>query len=338
MKEGRRASGTSLREARPGAAELRRIVAWYLEHAYARWEGPGTTPYYCDPSRVGHFAVRPADLATGGEAALFRLFVAMSMYQARRDTVIMAQQRAMTRPLALSLLSPTRPRARAQRSPCEHLASAATFDAHCDVRKVGARATCGHLPRAACHVKDATLLLRRMGDMGKLPTSAWLHLWKDRPLRRELATMLAAHTDPRVRADALVERFSAVYRVGRKLATMFVSALSTPALAPGLTPWFPAVDGSGLVVVDTHVGRAVDQLRGAHAASTYESRARWLQEQAATIDLRKLRPELPRSSPRLVQQAVYVFCSRSNRMARRDPCSRAACAPCPSSLCPFARR
>ena len=39
-------------------------------------------------------------------------------------------------------------------------------------------------------------------------------------------------------------------RVGRKLATMFVSALSTPALAPGLTPWFPDIDGNELVVVD----------------------------------------------------------------------------------------
>jgi hypothetical protein len=96
-----------------------------------------------------------------------------------------------------------------------------------------ARATCGHLPRAACHVKDATLLLRRMGDMGKLPTSAWLHLWKGGALQRELAAVVAAHADPRARADAVVDRFSAVYRVGRKLATMFVSALSTPALAPG---------------------------------------------------------------------------------------------------------
>lgn len=321
-----------------GAPDLRRIVNWYLTHAYARWEGPGTIPYYCNPSRVGHFAVRPADLAAGGDAALFRLFVAMAMYQARRDTVIMAQQRAMPRPLALSLLSPKRLRASVQRSPCAHLASAATFDAHCNVRKVGARATCDHLPKAACHVKDATLLLRRMGDMGKLPTSAWLHLWKDRPLQRELDAVLAAHPDPCVRADVLVARFSAVYRVGRKLATMYVSALSTPALAPGLTPWFPAVDGSALVVVDTHVARAVDRLRGPNAARTYESRAAWLQEQAATLDLRELRPELPRFSQRLVQQAVYVFCSRSNRVARRDPCAGAVCSRCPSSLCPFAAR
>jgi hypothetical protein len=207
---------------------------------------------------------------------------------------------------------------------------------HCDVRKTGAGATCDHLPGAACHVKDATLLLRRMGDMGKLPTSAWLHLWNATPLQRELEAVLVAHHDPRERADVLVERFRGVYRVGRKLATMFVSALSTPALAPGLTPWSPAVDGSGLVVVDTHVARAVDKLRGPCAATTYESRARWLQEQAAAIDLRRLHPKLPRSSTRFVQQAVYVFSSRSNRAARQDPCSLAPCARCPSSLCPFA--
>ena len=140
------------------------------------------------------------------------------------------------------------------------------------------------------------------------------------------------------RAVLLVARFAAAHRVGRKLATMFVSALSTPALAPGLTPWFPKVDGNGLVVVDTNVARAVDALRAPGAAKTYDARERWVREQAAKLDLRAFGPELPAYSPRLVQEALYAFCSKSNRVARGDACAErgAPCATCAPTLCPFA--
>lgn len=136
----------------------------------------------------------------------------------------------------------------------------------------------------------------------------------------------------------LVERFARVHRVGRKLATMFVSALSTPALVPGLTPWFPDVDGNQLVVVDTNVARAVDALRKPGAPKSYDARERWVREQAAQLDLRELHPDVPSYSPRLVQQALYAFCSRSNRVARGDACAARAvpCAGCAPRLCPFA--
>jgi hypothetical protein len=143
---------------------------------------------------------------------------------------------------------------------------------------------------------------------------------------------------PTKRAALLVTRFARVHRVGHKLATMFVSALSTPALAPGITPWFPDIDGNELVVVDTNVARAVDALREPGAPRTYEARERWVREQAAQIDLREFRPDLPSYSPRLVQQALYAFCSKSNRVARRDTCAErtTSCTGCSPTLCPFA--
>lgn len=117
-----------------------------------------------DPARVGHFAVAPADLASGSETTLFRLFVGMSMFQARRDVVIMAQQRAMPRDAVLALTSPARMREAARASPCLQLANATTFDEGCSVRKARAGMTCDHHPSADCHVKQASSLLRRMGD------------------------------------------------------------------------------------------------------------------------------------------------------------------------------
>jgi hypothetical protein len=186
-------------------------------------------------------------------------------------------------------------------------------------------------------VKDSTVVFNRMGDMGKLPTSAWLRLWKAGGVREVLAEVCRDEASPTKRAELLVERFARVHRVGRKLATMFVSALSTPALAPGLTPWFPDIDGNDLVVVDTNVARAVDALREPGAPRTYDARERWVREQAAQLDLLDFRADLPRYSPRLVQQALYVFCSKSNRAARGDPCVDRVtpCGACSRPLCPF---
>jgi hypothetical protein len=317
---------------------VERIVAWYFDRAYGRWEGPGTQPFYCDPERVGHFAVDPTDLAAGKPSALFQLFVALSMFQARRDTVIMAQQRAMPR-AEVALLSSTATIRRAVRvSPCERLRSAEAFDEGCDVRKSVGGANCGHRPSEPCHVKRATVSLRRMGDMGKLPTSAWLRLWNDGRFLACIRTVQERGNDPAARAEELVRQFESVHRVGRKLATMFVSALSTPALAPGLTPWFPAVDGNALVVIDTNVARVVDALRSSRAPAKYAARAEWVRRHAERVDLRKFGVDLPAYSPRLVQQAIYVFASRSNRVAREDPCSRGpACAGCVQVACPFGR-
>jgi len=71
---------------------------------------------------------------------------------------------------------------------------------------------------------------------------------------------------------------------------------------------------------------------------TYDARERWVREQAAQLDLREFRPDLPSYSPRLVQQALYAFCSKSNRIAGGDACAGRGtpCANCAPTICPFA--
>ncbi len=319
-------------------ASLRRVVAWYFDHVYSVTEGPGVVPFYCDPLRVGRFAVDPRALADGRDAALFKLFVALSMYQARRDVLIMRQQRAMSASVVSALSSPERLALLLSETECAHLAAPAAFDSGCDVAKLGSFVDCASRPGLACPVKDATTHLRRMGDSGKLPTSAWLHHWKDGGLRALLTEVREAEPDPGRRAELLVESLARVHRVGRKLATLFVAAVSTPSLAPGLTPWFPEIDGTALVVVDTHVARAIDALRRPGAPSSYEARARWLKKQAAVLDLREFHPNVPSYAPRLVQQALYSFGSKSNRTDAGDPCAPegAPCRACVPRLCPFA--
>lgn len=312
--------------------ETKAIVRWYFDEV--RVAG---VPFYCDPTRIGAFAIEPDELAAGTDTAIFRLFVTLSMYQARRDVMIMRRQHSLPRTSMRVVADVATVKRSISRNACQTLGSVEAFEKGCDVGKDGAEIDCGTCPGVVCHVKDATRVFNRMGDMGKLPTSAWLRLWRSGGVRTPLNEVCRAERSPTKRATLLVERFAAVHRVGRKLANMFVSALSTPALAPGHTPWFPEVDGNELVVVDTNVARAVDALRTPGAPKNYDARSNWIREQAADIDLRTFGPELPAYSPRLVQEAFYAFCSKSNREARADPCATggAPCAKCVASSCPF---
>jgi hypothetical protein len=94
-----------------------------------------------------------------------------------------------------------------------------------------------------------------------------------------------------------------------------------------------------LVVVDANVARAVDTLRR-RGARTYAARTTYFRRVASTIDLRRFDPRWPRTSPRLVQQAVYVFRSGSNHVAHADPCAtrNRSCSRCVPAACPFAER
>lgn len=318
----------------PVESALNATLRWY----FTGRRGAGRlVPFYCDPTRIGAFAVEPGELAVGTDAAVFRVFVTLSMYQALRDVTIMRQQQSPPRASMRVVADLGTVKRSIARHACPTLRSVEAFEEDCNVAKDGDDIDCGACPGAACHVKDATLVFNRMGDMGKLPTSAWLRVWRGGGVKGLLDEVCREEPSPTKRAALLVERFAAVHRVGRKLATMFVSALSTPTLAPGFTPWFPEIDGNELVVVDTNVARAVDALRAPGASKTYDARERWVRDQAAKLDLRAFGPELPVYSPRLVQEALYAFCSKSNRVARGDGCAARAtpCASCAPTVCPF---
>jgi len=315
--------------------EIEHIVTWYLRTAYGRWEGPGVRPFFADAARVGHFAVDLTALSARDPAAMFQLLITLASYQSRRDVDIMVIQRAMARRRVAEMTSARRLRVLVERSRCSLLRDADEFDRSCDVRRDLARGvtTCDVHPRTPCHVKDATSAIGRMGDLGKLPTSAWLHLGPH-GLHRWFAEVCLLEGEPHDRATRLVERLSTIYRIGIKLASMFVTSLSVDELGHG-APWRPEVDGSRIVVVDANVGRAIRMWRRNRGVQTYDALARWLVVAADQIDLASLRRDLPRRSPRFVQQAIYLFRSRSNRAALGDRCATTPCADCPSRVCPF---
>lgn len=98
---------------------------------------------------------------------------------------------------------------------------------------------------------------------------------------------------PTQRATLLVERFAAVHCVGRKLAAMFGIALSTLALAPALTPWFPEIDGNKLVDVN-----APSEPRPARTVAMRTHREH---------RPREFRPDPPKRPPRLAPEALYAL-------------------------------
>lgn len=319
----------------PGApAQLASIVAWYLDTAYGRWEGPGTVPFFADPSRVGRFAVDLARLQRREPGALFKLLVTLGAYQSRRDVDIMRIQRSMSQRQVGEMTSLRQLRVLVEGSRCSYMRDAERFDAGCSVRRdQGRGATCAAHPRMTCHVKDATSAIGRMGDLGKQPTSAWLRLGSNGPMAW-FGEAVRVHADPRRRAIHLVELASSVHRIGVKLASMYVTALSVPELGSGAA-WSPEIDGSQLLVVDANVRSAIRIWRRNRGPETYDALATWLSRAANKIDLARLHPGLPSRSPRLVQQALYLFRSRSNRTALGDRCASRPCGSCPSSVCPF---
>lgn len=323
--------------AKSAVETIDRIVGWYVSTVYGRWEGPGCTPFFADAARVGFFAVDLDALRAHDEGALFKLLILFSFYQSRRDVDMMQRQATLPRSAVRELSSPKRLRVLIDDAPCKFLRDPFEFDGSCDVQRSFSRGTasCATRPRTACHVKRATLAIGRMHDMGKIPTSAWLH-FRPAGIGGLVARVCAAERDHSLRAQLLVSQLTAIHRVGPKLASMYVSALSVDELHPGFAPWAPRINGRDIVVVDTNVQRVLDHLVPT-SSTRYGVRATRLVDLAGQIDLRRHRRDLPARSPRFVQQALYAFRSRSNRVHHGDPCAAAPCADCPSDTCPFGR-
>jgi hypothetical protein len=322
-----------------GQYRLARLVTrWYLDRYYGTDDDVGTAAMFCDAARVGAFAVERAALARGDGAALFRVLVATTMFQRRQDAQILRVLRGISREDAAELTDLDRLLALSDESPCPHLRDNAALIGACDLGKdpETKRGRCDQRPELRCHLKRHTVVLKRYGHFGKVPTSAALAL-RDRGAR-DLAALrdavLLEHASPGDRAEALIRELSRSWRVSVKIASMFLSAISNPDLSPGLAPWSDGIDWTRYVVVDSNVDLFLKQT-GYRGPWTYEARRALVQRIASRVDLTALRPGLHRYNPRIVQQAIYVFMSASNRRASRVDCLHAqpsACADCPRAI------
>lgn len=320
-------------------AIARAVTAWYL-HAYHCGEDDlGTARTFTDPSRVGHFAVDADALASGEPNALFKLLIACTMFQRRQDQQILRVLRGIPAREVVDLSDAQSLLHRADNSPCHHLASTTSLKDGCDLSKDPATSEgrCSAMPGAPCHLKRHSRLLKRYGHFGKVPTSVALAVREAGA--EDLADLyrqaLAAKMSPRERAEHLEMSLTRAWRVSDKISAMYLSILCNPDLSMGPAPWSDGVDWTRYVAIDSNVDLFIEQI-GYRGRGTYPARRSFIQRLSKRIKLSELKPGLNDYNPRLVQQAAYVFMSKSNRRANERDCSRVSPPPCGG--CPVAMR
>lgn len=330
-------AGTCLEPTRRQYAAARSITEWYILSYYLTPKDVGVAAMFCRSDRVGHFAIDRTALSAGSPDALFRLLVTMTMFQRRSDLQIMRVLRAISHRDALELTDAARLLSLAD----EGCAFARTLDLllkQCDLGKSleTKRGICDQEPSSTCYLKRHTQLLKRYGHFGKMPTSTALMLRAqevaDLPSLR--ARIWAQTADPHVRALALERAISGAWRISDKIAAMYLSALTNRDLSGELAPWAGGVDTDYFVVIDSNVDlflKATDY----GGPMTYRGRRTFIQALASRIPLDDLHPGVGRYNPRLVQQALYMFMSKSNRRANAADCCHdapASCERCPRTL------
>jgi hypothetical protein len=151
-----------------------------------------------------------------------------------------------------------------------------------------------------------------------------------RGLGRLYARVLREHESPTERAAQLEIALSRIWRVSHKISAMFLSALTNPDI--GSAPWSEGVDWARFVVIDSNVDLFMASI-GYDGFGTYNARREFLVDIARQIDLAAFSPAVRSFNPRLVQQAMYLFMSGTNRRVLAQDCMGAGeCASCTRSL------
>jgi hypothetical protein len=314
----------------------RAVTRWYLETHRGRSGEPGTPEMYSNPAAVGSFAVSLEDLRRGEPGALFRALVVTAMFQRRQDVQIMRILRGIS-PADAEELSDQRSLLQlAEGARCPHLRSNAALLERCDLGKdpVTKRGRCGARPRTPCHLKRHTELLKRYGHFGKVPTSIALAVREGggdlASLRRDAISGAETEAEAAARLEAAL---TDAWRVSRKIACMFLSAVTNPDLLPGAA-WGVGVDWRRYVVIDSNVDLFLEAI-DYPGPWTYDARAEFVRALAQRVDLRSMDPGLREYNPRLVQQAMYLFMSGTNRKNLPSDCSKegaVGCSRCKGAL------
>jgi hypothetical protein len=332
---------TPQKPARPRATQVaatKAVVRWYLDTHFRRPSDPGVVEMFCDPTRVGSFAVDRRALRAGDGRALFRLLVATAMFQRRQDVQILRILQGIGAADAAEISDAGRLLAMVDDGDCAYMRSTEFLAHECDLNKdpQTLEGRCEANPGVACHLKRHTVLLKRYGHFGKVPTSIALMVRESgaEDLAELRRLVMTREHSPLARAQALEQELSRAWRVNQKIASMFLSMITNPDLSPGLAPWARGIDWTYYVVVDSNVDLFLASI-GYAGIGTYDARRDFVRELARGIVLSEFDGALQPYNPRLVQQAMYLFMSTANRRAAEVDCMHlapAVCATCPNAL------
>lgn len=337
-----------MRGSKPSVDQVRKtraVVAWYLRTHFGRPSDVGLLQTFCSERAVGHMAVDANALSRGDDEAMFRLFVTVAMFQVLRDSLVMKILRGLSAEDAVDLTTCATLLTRATENPCSLSHTNEFLLSFCDLTKdpTTKAGTCSQAPDQPCYLKRHTQLLRRYGHFGKVPSSAALVV-------RDAGGGRIGGIYERVKeqsgnsgegARRLERELSRTWRVNDKMASMFLSLVTAPDLGLDSPPWQPGIDWTWFVVVDRNVDKFLAAI-GYRGSKTYPARRSFVRALARQVDLSELQRGLRPFNPRLVQQAMFLFMSRSNRKEWRGDCSYVgaeACQACERTvkrLCPLA--
>lgn len=290
------------------------ITEWYLERYHMTEWDVGLPEMFFDERRVGPFAVEEPAFTRGDSATLFKVLATVVMFQRRSDAQIMRVLRSIPRADAEVMCSQEALLTLA-RGGCELGASLGALIERCDLRKDDqGTPTCGARPERPCHMKRHSQLLKRYGHFGKVHSSLALAIEERGGDLEALRREALRRADPLEAARWLEEALSTAWRISSKIACMFLSLLTAPDLSRVAPPWGGgSIDWRHFVVIDSNVDLALRSLGYAGSMSSYEARRSFLRALAERVDLSRLDGSLSPNNPRLIQQALYLFMSKSNR-------------------------
>lgn len=310
----------------------RAAVKWYLKQHYGRPGDPGLPEMFFDKEKVGHFAISAEDFYAGDDDALFKLLVATVMFQRRQDVQIMRVLKNMAPETVNEITDPSLLLELADEDGCAALSGLDELKATCDLAKhpktkVG---VCQYNSAYACALKRHTVALKRYGHFGKVPTALAMAL-RERgfnALSELYQDAISRDGGPTAAAERIEEVLQSAWRVSDKIAAMYLSMLTNSALSPGHdAPWAEGVDATKFVVIDSNVDlflKAIDY----PGPWTYQRRREFIEAISERISLDEFDERLDAYNPRIVQQAMYLFMSESNRRSLARDCSMEPSPPC----------
>jgi len=303
---------------------VRAIVDWYIRNYWKKAHDGGLFPWLSSRDQLGEMAVSIESVLNGGDQGLFKVLIVLSMFQRLRDTFVTRILRSFSEEAAAELTNPGFLLDLAKSSGCPHSATQESLRNVCDLMKDGATrlGACSTNPNCPCYLKRHTVLLRRYGHFGKVPTSAALALSEDwgGSLTALKARVFQGHEDPLARAKVLEREICRVWRIDKKVACMFLSAVSAPDLGLETPPWQVGIDWTWFLPIDVNIDRFLHNV-GWSGPWTYEARRKAIHSLSEKVRLGLIKSGLKDYNPRLVLQAINRFMSKSNRREAPSDCS-----------------
>ncbi|KAF5052607.1 hypothetical protein DSECCO2_407100 [anaerobic digester metagenome] len=310
---------------------VRAVTVWYLDTYFRTLDDIGVLEMFCSSERVGHFAVDRSRLASGDGDALFKLLVTMTMFQRRSDLQIMRVLRGISADDVNEMTNSETLLRLVDTTDCPYISDFQNLKNHCDLNKdpLTKFGFCKARHETPCHLKRHTQILKRYGHFGKVPTSAALTLrsLESNSLSEFKRNVFAKIADPLQRAIALEQGLSRIWRVGEKIVAMFLSAVTNSSLSGSLSPWSEGVDSNYFLVIDSNVTLFLKSI-GYSGSMTYAARRQFVYDLASRVNYGKYKQDFEHYNLTIVQQALFMFMSESNRRNSQRDCSHAAPTSC----------